>query len=218
MGENDNVGAAGSNTVPDSGSMPASDVVSNANSQPSQATNSKIKGKIIIASAVIIVLAVAVTVFLSISHNAATPRAATSTTQSTITTIATATTTIPQVGNHTYIETIYYFGSNITIYPGSSASVSFTVPQNMPSAILTGAFTVKGADVEASVLNATEYAAFEAKPSSITSSRNYLGYVNSKNISINLTPGTYSVTFFNTNATPGAQYNIMITKSIALYT
>ncbi len=216
MGENDNVGAAGSNTVPDSGPMPTSDVVSNANSQPSQATTSKIKGKIIIASAVIIVLAVAVAVFLSISHNATASPVVTSTTQSTITTAAT--TTIPQVGNHTYIETIYYFGSNITIYPGSSASVSFTVPQNMPSAILTGAFTVKGADVEASVLNATEYAAFEAKPSSITSSRNYLGYVNSKNISINLTPGTYSVTFFNTNATPGAQYNIMITKSIALYT
>ncbi len=219
MADDNNAGAVTSN--PASNSAP----VFSQNNASSPAGRSNRSEKLIIVSALIIVVVVAAVILLSISNNHTAPQTTVGITHTASTSISTSTatttaTTVPSTVSHEYLGTIYYSGRNITIYPGSSASVSFTVPANVPTALLTGAFSVKEANVtvEAAVLNSTEYVAFEANPSSIVSDKGYLGFFNSKNISVNLTPGTYSLTFFNTNATSGAKYNIAVTNSIALYT
>lgn len=90
---------------------------------------------------------------------------------------------------------------------GYFSSIPFEVPDNVTSAQLAGSYS-SNSSIEAAVLTAAEFHNFSRDSSVISSGPFFSGLVSSGNVSVELTPGSYVIVFFNPSVSSSAVVDI----------
>jgi len=133
-------------------------------------------------------------------------------TTSTLTTsIATTSISTAPLKSHQII--LGYHTSSFLVGAGLKTSINFTVPEGAVQGQLDGVYTsTSGIDV--AMVTMAQYSAINSNPGTITCASNYYGSGTTGTIATPLTPGNYSLIFYNPSSS--AVDNVTISQTILL--
>jgi len=94
--------------------------------------------------------------------------------------------------------TLMQSGQVETLSPGYFYYVNFTVPSGASSISITGSYISSG-DVNAAVIPSSEFSNVAGNPSAMANGLWYSGDNTGATISVSLSPGSYTLIFYNTN-------------------
>lgn len=172
---------------------------------------------VIIGIGIIVVLAiVAVVGFYSMGKPATTTSTvvtSVATTLPTTSVTSVSTTTIPAGPLQPYEIILGYHATSFTVGPGARKTINFTVPVDGVKGSINGTYVSTGS-IEAATLTPAQYNQTLSTPGAIATMPDYYGSGTNVTMATPLTPGNYTLVFYNPSTS--ASDNVTVAQTILL--